>query len=111
MTYQDDCTFLVRMLRDFGSDTLPVDALHTYDASHVPRLATSTWPRINAAAADLVFECLKGSVPTAGWVTIEKNIALLMLPSKSLMRFYWANGLVKGLNSRINHTISETQIS
>ena len=98
------------MLKDFGSDTLPIDALHTYHPSGVLRVAWSTWPRINTAAADLVLECLKGSVPSAGWMTIDKNIALLMLPSKSLIRFYWANTLVKGLDSRVNHTISETQI-
>ena len=92
------------MLKDFGSDTLPIDALHTYDASQLPRVSTSTWPRINAAAADLVLECLRGSVPTAGWMTIENNIALLMLPSKSLMRFYWANDLVV-LDRSFNHTI------
>ena len=82
------------MLRDFGSDTLPVDASHTFDASRNHRLATSTWPRINGAAADLIFECMKGPAPTGGWMKVDDEIAVLMLPSRSLMRFYWANDLV-----------------
>lgn len=83
------------MLRDFGSDTLPVDSSHTFDASRNRQLVASTWPRINGAAAHLLFECMKGPAPTGGWMKVDDEIAVLMLPSKSLMRFYWANDLVK----------------
>ena len=65
------------MLKDFGSDTLPIDALHIYDASQVPRIAMSTWPGNNAVAADLVFEFLQGFVPTTGWMTSEKKYCIV----------------------------------
>ena len=51
------------MLKDFGSDTLPVDGSRTYDTSQNKALSRSTWAHINAAAAKLTLKCSKHPGP------------------------------------------------
>lgn len=94
------------MLRDFGSNTLPVDASHTYDTSQDHRLKSSNWPRINQAAVELVLGCLRKPVPEGGWMKVDNAIAVLILPSSSLMRFYWANDLTTDVDGKYNLTAS-----
>ena len=84
----------MRMLKDFGSDALPIDGHRTYDASQSKTVSQATWRHINAAAATVTLKCSKKRTPVGGWMEVNDETAVLMLPSRSLMRLYWANDLV-----------------
>lgn len=82
------------MLSDFDSDTLPVASDRTYDTSRSHRLATTTWRHVSAAAATVALKCLELPTLAGGWMRVNDDIAVMMLPERSLMRLYWANDLV-----------------
>ena len=79
---------------DFGSDILPLDGHRTYDARQSKSVAQTTRRHINAATATVTLECSKQRVPMGGWMAVNDEIGVLMLPSRSLMKLYWANDLV-----------------
>jgi len=79
------------MLNDFDSDTLPIDETHTYDTSKAQEFSPSTWPHIIATGTEILLACLLKSSSTGGWMKVNEDIAIMMLPLNSLMRFYWAN--------------------
>ena len=92
------------MLADFDSNTLPIDGAHTWDTSHNARISPSTWSHINAAAAELILKCLKLPIPTGGWSRVNDDIAVFVLPLRSMMRFFWANDLALGDFHETNRT-------
>ena len=78
------------MLKDFDSSTLPIDGSHTCDTSQSKKLSPSTWPHIFGAGTSVLLDCLKGATPSGGWIIVDDDIVVLVLPASSLMRFYWA---------------------
>ena len=96
------------MLADFDHTTLPIDKTHAYDTGTSVALSSSKWRYINAAAATLILKCLKLPVPVGGWMPLDNNIAVFMLPSGSLMRFYWANDLVLRKSHRVYLSLSDS---
>ena len=92
------------MLKDFDSSTLPTDGSHTYDTSQSKKLSPSTWPHIFGAGTSILLDCLKGATPRSGWIKVNDDIAVLVLPASSLMRFYWANEMATGFIHISNQT-------
>jgi len=82
------------MLKDFGSDTLPIGNTQTYDTSQSHYFSPSTWPHILATGTEILLACLLKPNPTGGWMKVNDDIAVLVLPETSIMRFHWANEMV-----------------
>lgn len=97
------------MVKDFDSDTLPVDESHTFDTQRAKKFSPSTWSHIFAAGADLLSACLKKSTATGGWIIVHDEIAIFALPQSSLMRFYWANEMATVVNRTKTSVVSDAQ--
>lgn len=82
------------MLRDFGSDTLPIDESRTYDTSQSHLVSPSNWLHIIAIGTEILLACLQQPNPMGGWMKVNDDIAVLVLPMTSIMRFHWANEMV-----------------
>jgi hypothetical protein len=93
------------MLKDFGSDTLPIDATQTYDTSKSHSLSPSTWPHILATGTEILLESLQQPNPIGGWLKVNDDIAVLVLPATSIMRFHWANEMVVEGHYSSNRTV------
>lgn len=93
------------MLKDFGSDTLPIDETRTYDTSQSHSFSPSTWTHILATGTEILLACLQQPNPMGGWMKVNDDIAVLVLPITSIMRFHWANEMAtEGFHSS-NRTV------
>lgn len=96
---------LLRMVKDFGDEILPVPGGGFFPGDACRPLTRATWRDVLSQAKDLIEEaCNLGWPAMPGWIRnrgdshVGRNVAFLLLPEASAMSQIWALGMRSSRN-------------